>query len=82
MIVCLSDNVIKLNIIMFVLLVLVVLAVIIYKWATKNNCYFAKKGIVHEKPIFCFGTTYGIFLKQYGVTQMAYNIYNKYSNEK
>lgn len=67
---------------MFLVVVLIMLAAIFYKWATNNNLYFAKRGILHEKPVLCFGTTYNILLKKTGVAQMADKVYNKYPNEK
>lgn len=54
----------------------------LYKWATVNSDYFAKKKLKHLKPSFLLGNTAGLFLKQCNLPEFFDSIYNRYPNEK
>lgn len=54
----------------------------LYKWATLNSDYFAKRGIVHLSPNFVFGNTFGFFLRTCSVYDLTQQIYNAFPKEK
>lgn len=54
----------------------------IYKWATLNNDYFAKRNIIHLKPYFLVGNTGGLFMKQYRPNEFFQKLYNTFPMEK
>lgn len=47
-----------------------------YKWATRNNDYFAKRNLKFRKPYFLIGNNGFMFTKKNtaaGISQMLYN---------
>lgn len=67
---------------LFYLLVSGMLFYVIYKWATVNKEYFAKRQLKHLKPHFLFGNTTGLFLKRYTPADFIDTIYYRYPREK
>ncbi|KAJ6640760.1 putative cytochrome P450 9f2 [Pseudolycoriella hygida] len=54
----------------------------IYKYITINNDYFQKRGIVHIKPTFLFGTMASFILNRESVYDFSNNIYRKFPRQK
>lgn len=64
---------------------LTVIALLFYYafcWATRNNDYFAKRGVRHMKPVFLVGNNGGAFAGKYTVPEFAMKIYNQFPGEK
>lgn len=70
---------------MAVILLLIVLASIgflIYKKGRKNGDYFSKRNVPHMAPRFFFGSTGGLFLKQYRPSEFYQLLYNTFPKDK
>lgn len=55
---------------------------VLYKWATKNREYFAKRNLKHLKPRFLIGNTTGLFLKRYTPENFIDQLYYSFPKEK
>lgn len=62
--------------------VISLIAYSLYKWATQNNNYFAKRGIRHLKPTFFFGNTGKFFFQLIDTYQFVDHLYYAYPTEK
>lgn len=58
------------------------LALIIFRWATKNNDFFEKRGLPSMKPTLFFGNTSAFFFKKVELIEFVTNLYNAFPNEK
>lgn len=68
--------------IMFLIILLVIaLAIAIYKWATKNNDFFLKQGIPYLKPLFLIGSS-GRFSGKKSPQESIIDHYNKFPESK
>ncbi|RVE51553.1 hypothetical protein evm_003823 [Chilo suppressalis] len=65
----------------FIALILIALTAL-YFYGTKNQNYWQKKGIKHDKPIPFFGTMAKSYLQQKSITEMTVYNYWKYPKEK
>lgn len=67
---------------MFLIILLVIaLSVAIFKWVTKNNDFFAKRGIPYLKPLFLIGSS-GQFLGKKSPQQSIIDHYNQFPDSK
>ncbi|XP_063360820.1 cytochrome P450 6B6-like [Cydia amplana] len=64
----------------FVLLVL--LAILVYYFGTRNYDYWAKRKVKHDPPVFLFGNNFKGFFGRQSSTEIANNLYNRFPNEK
>jgi hypothetical protein len=53
-----------------------------YKWATKNNDYFKKKGIKSTIPAFLIGNSGNLFTKKMALNDLLVHFYQQFPNEK
>ena len=53
-----------------------------YRWATKNNDYFAKRGLPHEKPLFLLGSTASLFFQKVDMVGFIEERFAQFPNEK
>lgn len=60
---------------------MIALAVVIYKWATKNNDFFAKQGIPYLKPKFLIGSS-GRFSGKQSAQDNIIDHYNQFPESK
>ncbi|XP_021191721.2 cytochrome P450 6B6-like [Helicoverpa armigera] len=67
---------------MIFLALLLVGAVALYLYGTRNHDYWKKKGVKHDKPIPLFGTDAKRYLLQSSIAQMSAETYWKYPNER
>lgn len=54
----------------------------IYKWATKNNDFFTKRGIKQMKPTFLLGNNGTFVTGKMNATEFAMSLYNAFPNER
>lgn len=67
---------------MFLIILLVISFVVaIYKWATKNNDFFAKQGIPFLKPLFLIGSS-GRFSGKKSPQKSIIDHYNQFPDSK
>lgn len=64
------------------LVIFIIIARMIYRWATKNNDYFIKRGIPALKPTLIFGNSAEFFTKQIDLIDFVKKLYNDFPNEK
>lgn len=55
---------------------------IFYRWITRNNDYFLKKGVAHKKPMPLVGHTITAILQQKEFRQFLRDYYQEFPNEK
>ncbi|XP_026328267.1 cytochrome P450 6B6-like [Hyposmocoma kahamanoa] len=67
---------------MIALTLVVVILVVFYYYNTRTFKYWHERGIKHDKPIPMFGNNLQNYLMQKSVTQVAVDMYWKYSSEK
>lgn len=65
-----------------VLVILVVIGFLIYKKGTKNGDYFSKRNVPHMNPTFFFGSTGGLYMKQYRPAEFYQHLYNSFPKDK
>lgn len=63
-------------------LLLLALSVLLYKWITMNNFFFADRGIPYKKPDFLFGSLRKLVLMQGSFHDVAMDMYKCLPNEK
>lgn len=61
---------------------IVAVLVWVYKWITRDNDYFKKRGIAYEKPRFLFGNTAGVALKTVELREFSKYQYELFPNKK
>lgn len=64
------------------LVILTIFILFVYKWLTKNNDYFIKRGIPALKPTFMFGNSGEFYTKQIGLIDLVKKLYNDFPEEK
>lgn len=67
---------------MIVFLLILVIAVLLYRYWTRNHDYWAKKNVRHDKPLPFFGNHLPNFLLNRSGTDVGVELYNKYKGEK
>ena len=63
-------------------IICVILLTSIYFYATRKHRYWAKKNIKHDPPVPLFGNHLKKAFGMKSITQIAYEMYNKYPSEK
>ncbi|XP_063379501.1 cytochrome P450 6B1-like [Cydia fagiglandana] len=61
---------------------LVLLAILVYYFGTRNHDYWAKRNVKHDPPVFLFGNNFKGFFGRKSFTEVANDLYNRFSNEK
>lgn len=54
----------------------------LYKWATQNDEYFVKRGVVSVKPALIFGNSADFFTKKIDLIEFVKKLYDDFPNEK
>lgn len=54
----------------------------LYKWLTKDDDFFLKKGIPYEKPLPIFGSFLGFMLQRETLIDIVQRSYDKYKQSK
>lgn len=67
---------------MLVILFLILLAYLFYKWSTATYDFFEKQGIPFRKPIALFGTNLNAITNKKVMTEELQDIYYEFENEK
>lgn len=67
---------------MITIAVIIILAVTFYLYGTRNHGYWAKKGIIHVKPIPLFGTDAKRFLMQRSMADTCADTYWQFPGER
>lgn len=68
---------------LWIILVLVIsIGALIYKWATKHYNYFKDRNIAHGKPSLFFGTGKDLFLLRLSFADYIQKWYKEFPNEK
>lgn len=75
-------EVINMSLLLYAAVLLLLLPLFFFKWATRNNNYFAKRAIAHGKPKFLLGTSYELVKKKASLYEYVQNWYNRFPNEK
>lgn len=55
---------------------------ILYKWITRNDLFFTKRGIPHRRPTFLFGSLRKMVLMQSSFNDVALELYSQFPEEK
>lgn len=66
----------------YYLVIVAVFILLVYKWLTKDNDYFIKRGIPALKPTFMLGNTGKFYTKQIGLIDLVTKLYNDFPDEK
>lgn len=66
---------------MSLLLAIVGVVYVLYKWLTRNHDYFLKKEIPFEKPLPIFGNFLGFLLQKESFSDVVQRSYDKYKKE-
>jgi hypothetical protein len=66
----------------FVLYAIVAMLFLIYKFVTRNDDYFVKKGIPFSKPTFFVGSRMDLILRNKSIIQVICDWYNEFRDEK
>lgn len=53
-----------------------------YKYVTRNNDYFKKRGIPFIKPKFLIGSSAEFFFKKITLSELMRRLYNSYPSER
>lgn len=53
-----------------------------YKWGTRHNDYFKKRGIKQMAPTFLVGNTSGFIMSSQSPPEYAMQFYNAFPNER
>ncbi|XP_063378440.1 cytochrome P450 6B6-like [Cydia fagiglandana] len=61
---------------------LVLLAILVYYFGTRNHDYWAKRNVKHDPPVFLFGNNFKGFFGQRSFAEVAIDLYNRFPNEK
>ncbi|CAH0698126.1 unnamed protein product [Spodoptera exigua] len=67
---------------MIIIAIAVVLLITFYVYGTRNFKYWEKRGVKHDKPYFLVGNNYKEYFGKASMTQVADELYWRYSNEK
>lgn len=65
-----------------ILYAIVAILYLLYKWASKKDDYFEKKGIQYTKPKFLVGSRSDLLLRNKSMPQVIMEWYNEFKNEK
>lgn len=63
-------------------LLLLALTLLVYKWITSNNFFFADRGIPYKRPEFLFGNLRKLVLMQASFHDVALEMYKYYPHER
>lgn len=66
----------------FIIFILTVIAIFLYKHFTKYNNYWRKQNVPGPEPTFFFGNTKDFFLRRRGAGEIFKEIYHEYPEEK
>lgn len=64
------------------LFIAIAVVYVLYKWLTKNDDYFLKKGIPFEKPLPIFGNFLGFMMQRETLIDIMQRNYDKYKKSK
>lgn len=64
------------------LFIAIAIAYSLYKWLTKNDDYFLKKGVPFEKPLPIFGNFLWFMLQKETLIDVFQRNYDKYKKSK
>lgn len=53
-----------------------------YKWATKNNDFFTRRGIQQMKPTFLVGNNGAFITQKMDATEYSLSLYEAFPNER
>lgn len=60
----------------------IIIGVLVYKWATQHFNYFKDRGIVHGKPVVFFGTGKDLMLMKLSLPEYVEKWYKAFPDEK
>lgn len=55
---------------------------LVYKWATQNDEYFVKRGVLALRPTLIFGNSADFFTKKIDLIEFVKKLYDDFPNEK
>ncbi|XP_013101426.2 probable cytochrome P450 9f2 [Stomoxys calcitrans] len=61
------------------LVLLAIGAVFFYRWATKNDDFFEKRNMAHDKPCFLLGSGKDVILRRTNVLEMICEVYQRHN---
>lgn len=64
------------------LVVVTIISILFYKWATRNNNFFIKRGIPALKPSFLLGNSGEFFMKRIEWEDFVKRLYFSFPDEK
>lgn len=65
-----------------IVLLLAVGVILFYRWATKNNDFFAKRGVPHLKPTLFFGNAKEFMMNQIAPNDFFEQMYKAMPSQK
>lgn len=63
------------------LILLILILVLFYRWATINNDFFKKRGIPYDKPSFLMGSFAEAVGKKKSFYELIIDLYNKHNGQ-
>lgn len=60
----------------------IIIGLIIYKWAIKNNNFFNERNVSHKKPLFLVGNNLPVLEGRETSAELLIKLHNRFKNEK
>lgn len=65
-----------------IIVAVIAILYLLYKWLGKKNDYFEKKGVAYSKPAFLIGNQTDMVLRRASLAEIVNKWYKEFPNEK